>query len=213
MPKIIIAYNNSHNIESHNFFQLCADCIKQSCVDNKYDYTSLMPPELTEEKIIENILTHKLCFIAAHGDVDGVYNENNEDVISTRTTNYAFKEKCFYSVACHCAKNLKDELMRIGINLFVGYENEYRIGYNDTVFADCAMEGAKQICSGSTFEKSKAFMLAKYDDAINDIYKSLDSEKNDSIKNTLFWDAAFLLENKENLVFEGKLSLTLSDIV
>lgn len=56
-------------------------------------------------------------------------------------------------------------------------------------------------------------MLAKYDDAINDIYKSLDSEKNDSIKNTLFWDAAFLLENKENLVFEGKLSLTLSDIV
>lgn len=75
------------------------------------------------------------------------------------------------------------------------------------------MEGAKQICSGSTFEKSKAFMLAKYDDAINDIYKSLDSEKNYSIKNTLFWDAAFLLENKENLVFEGKLSLTLSDIV
>lgn len=75
------------------------------------------------------------------------------------------------------------------------------------------MEGAKQICSGYTFEKSKAFMLAKYDDAINDIYKSLDSEKNDSIKNTLFWDAAFLLENKENLVFEGKLSLTLSDIV
>lgn len=45
------------------------------------------------------------------------------------------------------------------------------------------------------------------------MHKSLDREMNGSIKNTLFWDAAFLLENKENLVFEGELSLTPSDIV
>ena len=212
MPKIIIAYNNSYNTDLHNYFQLCADNIRQSCAENKHHYTSITPPELTEDRIMENIQTHHFCFIAMHGDADGVYNENNEDVISTRTTNYAFKEKCLYSIACHCAKNLKEELTRIGINLFVGYENEYHVGYNDTIFADCAMEGAKQICSGSTFEKSKAYMLAKYDESINELYKSLNDTENNSKKNTLLWDATFLLENKENLIFEGELSLTLSDI-
>ena len=105
MGKVLIAYNNDSGTVLHDFLESCADEAKQICADNGIDYSSVCPPDLNEQSVVGAMPDHHLCFIAAHGDVDGIYNEDDEAIVSTRTTNYNFKGKGLYSVACLCAQN------------------------------------------------------------------------------------------------------------
>ena len=198
MANILIACNNDSNVNLHDFMQLCADYAKQYCFDYNHKYIFIEPPFLTDKNILTNMDSNHVCFLAAHGDAYGVYNEASEDVVTTRTNNYAFVNKGVYTVACSCAQNLCSELMRIGAKFFVGYDKPFIVGNDEKAFCECAMEGLKHFLNGRTKDESYKVMLNKYDEII---------------KTLSFKDQVRMLRNKESLVFCGEDNVLLTDMI
>ena len=200
MGKVLIAYNNDSGTELHDFFESCADEAKQICVDNGIDYTAVCPPNLDEQSIVGVMPDHHLCFIAAHGDADGIYNQDGEAIVSTRTTNYNFKGKGLYSVACLCAQNLHPHLKALGLRFFVGYNDTFNVRGEHAPFLNSAMAGLKSLLSGESADVAKEKMLTTYDEQI----VALDA--------TDPMAAIELVHNKEALVFEGEGTLVFPDL-
>ena len=188
MESVLIAYNNDGGTDLHSYFESCADDAKQFCNDNGHSFTCVFPPDLTEQNVITPMSEHTICFIAAHGDKNGIYNNNDEEVISVHTTNYDFNNKVFYAVSCLCGNNLKSELKRIGLETFVGYDDCLYVIESDISFKDTAMEGLRSLLSGDSKLIAKQKMMAKYADCIN---KTADKRTK-----------ALLIHNKEHLCFE-----------
>lgn len=200
MGKALIAYNNDSGSTLHDFFESCADKAKQICIDNGIEYTSICPPDLNEQNVVGVMPDHQLCFIAAHGDVDGIYNEDGEAVVSIRTTNYNFNGKGFYSVACYCSQNLHPQLKALCLRVFVGYNDIFRVKGELEPFVNSAMSGLNSFLSGDNAEVAKEKMLIAYDKQI----ASLDANS---------WEAKYLVHNKESLVFDGDGTLVFSDLL
>lgn len=196
MGKVLIAYNNDSETVLHDFFESCADEAKQICADNGINYSSVCPPDLNEQSVVGVMPDHHLCFIAAHGDVDGIYNEDAKAVVSIRTTNYNFKDKGLYSVACRCAQNLHPHLKALGLRFFVGYNDTFNIRGEHEPFINSAMAGLKSLLSGDNVDIAKEKMLTTYDEQI----VALDA--------TDPMAAIELVHNREALIFEGDNNLT-----
>lgn len=200
MGKILIAYNNDSGTVLHDFLESCADEAKQICADNGIDYTAVCPPDLDEQSVVGVMPDHHLCFIAAHGDADGIYNQDDEAIVSTRTTNYNFKGKGLYSVACLCAQDLHPHLKALGLRFFVGYNDTFNVRGEHAPFINSAMAGLKSFLSGESADVAKEKMLTTYDEQI----VALDA--------TDPMAAIELVHNKEALVFEGEGTLVFSDL-
>ena len=200
MGKVLIAYNNDSGTVLHDFLESCADEAKQICADNGIDYSSVCPPDLNEQSVVGAMPDHHLCFIAAHGDVDGIYNEDDEVIVSTRTTNYNFKGKGLYSVACLCAQNLHPHLKALGLRFFVGYNDTFNVRGEREPFVISAMAGLKSFLSGENADVAKEKMLTTYDEQI----VALDV--------TDPMAAIELVHNKEALVFDGDSTLGFGDL-
>lgn len=186
MERVVIAYNNAPGTVLSNFLEACADDIKQSCYDNKHSFTSVCPPNLQNQNIVEAMENHTICFVAAHGDSDGIYNEVGEDIISTHTTNYCLCDKVFYSISCSCGTNLGPQLKKNSASLFVGYKSVFRVGFDEDAFRIASTSGLIAILNGKSFVEAKKHMLDCYDDCIS---------------RASLRDALFLLNDKENLCF------------
>ena len=200
MGKVLIAYDNDSGTVLHDFLESCADEAKQICVDNGIDYTAVRPPDLNEQSVVGVMPDHHLCFIAAHGDADGIYNQDGEAIVSTRTTNYNFKGKGLYSVACLCAQNLHPHMKALGLRFFVGYNDTFNVRGEHAPFINSAMAGLKSFLSGESADVVKEKMLTTYDEQI----VALDA--------TDPMAAIELVHNKEALVFEGEGTLVFSDL-
>lgn len=200
MGKVLIAYNNDSGTVLHDFLESCADEAKQICADNGIDYTAVCPPDLDEQSVVGVMPDHHLCFIAAHGDADGIYNQDGEAIVSTRTTNYNFKGKGLYSVACLCAQNLHPHLKALGLRFFVGYNDTFNVRGEHAPFVNSAMAGLKSFLSGESADVTKEKMLTTYDEQI----VALDA--------TDPMAAIELVHNKEALVFEGECTLVFPDL-
>lgn len=200
MGKVLIAYNNDSGTVLHDFLESCADEAKQICADNGIDYTAVCPPDLDEQSAVGVMPDHHLCFIAAHGDADGIYNQDGEAIVSTRTTNYNFKDKGLYSVACLCAQNLHPHLKALGLRFFVGYNDTFNVRGEHAPFINSAMAGLKSFLSGKSADVAKEKMLTTYDEQI----VALDA--------TDPMAAIELVHNKEALVFDGEDTLVFSDL-
>ena len=200
MGKVLIAYNNDSGTVLHDFLESCADEAKQICADNGIDFSSACPPDLDEQNVVSVMPDHHLCFIAAHGDVDGIYNEDDEAIVSTRTTNYNFKGKGLYSVACLFAQNLHPHLKALGLRFFVGYNDTFNVRGEREPFVISAMAGLKSFLSGENADVAKEKMLTTYDEQI----VALDV--------TDPMAAIELVHNKEALVFDGDSTLVFSDL-
>lgn len=200
MGKVLIAYNNDSGTVLHDFLESCADEAKQICADNGIDYSSVCPPDLNEQSVVGVMPDHHLCFIAAHGDVDGIYNEDDEAIVSTRTTNYNFKGKGLYGVACLCAQNLHPHLKVLGLRFFVGYNDTFNVRGEREPFVISAMAGLKSFLSGENADVAKEKMLTTYDEQI----VALDV--------TDPMAAIELVHNKEALVFDGDSTLGFWDL-
>lgn len=196
MGKVLIAYNNDSETVLHDFFESCADEAKQICADNGINYSSVCPPDLNEQSVVGVMPDHHLCFIAAHGDVDGIYNEDAKAVVSIHTTNYNFKDKGLYSIACRCAQNLHPHLKALGLRFFVGYNDTFNIRGEHEPFINSAMAGLKSLLSGENVDIAKEKMLTVYDEQI----VALDA--------TDPMAAIEFVHNREALVFEGDNNLT-----
>ena len=146
------------------------------------------------------MLDHHLCFIAAHGDADGIYNQDDEAIVSTHTTNYNFKGKGLYSVACLCAQNLHSHLKALGLRFFVGYNDTFNVRGEHAPFINSAMAGLKSLLSGESADVAKEKMLTTYDEQI----VALDA--------TDPMAAIELVHNKVALVFDGEGALVFSDL-
>lgn len=200
MGKVLIAYNNDSGTVLHDFLELCADEAKQICADNDMEYMPICPPSLNEQNVVGAMLDHHLCFIAGHGDAVGIYNENDEPVVSTHTTNYNFNGKAFYSVACSCAQNLYPHLKALGLRFFVGYNGTFNVRGEREPFVDSAMAGLKSFLSGENVNTAKERMLAAYDVQIAEL------DATDPMA------AIELAHNKEALLFEGEEALTFHEL-
>ena len=200
MGKVLIAYNNDSGTVLHDFLESCADEAKQICADNGIDYTAVCPPDLDEQSVVGVMPDHHLCFIAAHGDADGIYNQDDEAIVSTRTTNYNFKGKGLYSVACLCAQNLHPHLKALGLRFFVGYNDTFNVRGEHAPFVNSAMAGLQSFLSGESADVTKEKMLTTYDEQI----VALDA--------TDPMAAIELVHNKEALVFEGEGTLVFPDL-
>ena len=200
MGKVLIAYNNDSGTVLHDFLESCADEAKQICADNGIDYTAVCPPDLDEQSVVGVMPDHHLCFIAAHGDADGIYNQDGEAIVSTRTTNYNFKGKGLDSVACLCAQDLHPHLKALGLRFFVGYNDTFNVRGEHAPFINSAMAGLKSFLSGESADVAKEKMLTTYDEQI----VALDA--------TDPMAAIELVHNKEALVFEGEGTLVFSDL-
>ena len=200
MGKVLIAYNNDSGTVLHDFLESCADEAKQICADNGIDYSSVCPPDLNEQSVVGAMPDHHLCFIAAHGDVDGIYNEDDEVIVSTRTTNYNFKGKGLYSVACLCAQNLHPHLKALGLRFFVGYNDTFNVRGEREPFVNSALAGLKSFLAGENADAAKEKMLTTYDEQI----VALDA--------TDPMAAIELVHNKAALVFDGESTLVFSDL-
>ena len=200
MGKVLIAYNNDSGTVLHDFLESCADEAKQICADNGIDYTAVCPPDLDEQSVVGVMPDHHLCFIAAHGDADGIYNQDDEAIVSTRTANYNFKGKGLYSVTCLCAQDLHPHLKALGLRFFVGYNDTFNVRGEHAPFINSAMAGLKSFLSGESADVAKEKMLTTYDEQI----VALDA--------TDPMAAIELVHNKEALVFEGEGTLVFSDL-
>lgn len=87
MSNIVIGFNNHKADILHSFFEKCADSVNTLCEQYNFTTSSFCPPDFTERNIISNMSNSSGCFLAAHGDRDGIYNEQNQDVVSTKTDN------------------------------------------------------------------------------------------------------------------------------
>lgn len=188
METVLIAYNDASQTELHSFFESCADGVKQLCFENNYDYTSVYPPNLTEHNVISSMDKHAICFVASHGDSEGIYNEKDNYVVSTKTTNYSLSGKIFYAISCLCANKLMPELKRIGLETFVGYDDNLRVVESEPMFCESAIEGLKAILEKNDKSTAKKRMLDKYTELIN-------NAPSEDIK-------MLLLHNREHLCFE-----------
>lgn len=195
MKRVLIAYNNDHGTVLHDFFESCADEVKQICYDNMVDFSSIYPPNLTEQNVCGVMPDHQICVIAGHGDSDGIYNETGDPIVSIHTTNYNFIGKGFYTVACSCAQNLYPNLKALGIKLFVGYSSTIRVKGDLEPFVNSALAGLRSILAGDSAKTAKEKMLTSYDEQI----ASLDPNS---------WEAKYLVHNKEALIFDGENDLT-----
>ena len=142
----MIAYNNDSRTVLHDFLESCADEAKQICADNGIDYSSVCPLDLNEQSVVGVMPDHHLCFIAAHGDVDGIYNENDEAIVSTHTTN--------------------PHLKLLGLRFFVGYNDTFNVRGEREPFVNSALAGLKSFLSGECADVAKAKMLTTYDEQI-----------------------------------------------
>lgn len=201
MNSILIAFNSCPDDSSHSFFQSCADEARQLCADINIPCTSKTRDDLAEQSIMQSMESHSLCIFASHGSCDSILDENGNDVISTRTTNYAFNGKGLYAVSCWCAQNLMPELCRIGLSLFVGYDDEIRFSGDESVFVDCALSGLRSFVGGKSFDLAKADMLFSFDEAIKKAGESPNP-----------FEKMFLLHDKESLVFCGNPELTFAEL-
>lgn len=189
MAEILIAFDSDYTDHAHNLYESCADKARQIAFDHQKSYTLLTTPNFTTDHVMANLAEHHLCVIAAHGDEDGIYNENRDDVISTRTTNYNCAGKGIYSISCSCAVNLCGHLMQIGAKFFIGYNRPFRFNGAEP-YAEIAMSGLNTLLDGQDLGTIRQEMLNKYDAMI----ANTDPH---SVVNL------FLVHNKESLVFAG----------
>lgn len=200
MDKVLIACNNDSITVLHDFLESCADEAKQICADNGIEYSSVYPPKLSEQNVIGVMPEHQLCFFACHGDADGIYNEDEKAVVSIHTTNYNFKDKGLYSVACSCAQKLHPHLKSLELRFFVGYNDTFNVRGEREPFINSAMAGLKSFLNGDTLKVAKEKMITTYDNQIAAL------DKTDPMA------AVELVHNKEALVFDGNNDLLFSDL-
>ena len=200
MAKVLIGYNSDVSDPAKALFEACADEAKQICVDAGCNFEVLTTPALTNQNVVNQLCDKQVFFVAAHGASDAVLNENDEEVVSTRTTNYGFKDKGLYSVSCNTAISLKEELQRIGVLLYVGYDDVFRSFGDIEPFCECAMEGLRQFLSGTTLAEARTKM------------KEMFEAKQHLLAATNRQAAWWLNHDKVHLCFEGEDGLTINDL-
>ncbi len=200
MEKILIAYNDDVSENSRQFFDCCATDIRNYCLERSFNYDLLTPPNLTESQFMKMAQDSQICYVASHGRPDSVVNEEDVEFVSTKTTNYSLSGKCFFTVSCYCAQNLKDELIRIGLKLFVGYRDKYTEFPEYNEFMQSANYGLKVFIDGLSVAQMKDSIYAEYDRLFDELNK----------KSAMVADA--LLDNKESLVIEGDDDLTIKNL-
>lgn len=191
MGSVTIAYNAIPCDDSgmHRFFQSCGDTARQFCQNYGHKPFLLVPPNLNNSALLERLEKDTVCVIAAHGSSNAIYNENDEEILSTNTVNYDLKDKTVYTIACACGDRLGEELRRIGVKIFIGYNQNLKIGSDEELFTDCVMSGLNKLLKGDNLNMSRLEMLRTYEDAIS----SADNNQ----------DKWLLLDNREALVFIG----------
>lgn len=200
MAKVLIAYNDDVSERSRQFFDACATDIRNFCYTHGLECELLSPPKLTHDEFISIAKSSEICYVVAHGTPNSILNEKEEDVLSIYTTNYDLCGKALFAVSCFCAQSLKEELLRIGMKLFVGYRHKYTEFPEYEEFMESANSGIKAFFTGANVYQMRQIMNAEYDR----LYEELDS------KNPLAADSLF--DNKEALVIEGDDELVINDL-
>lgn len=200
---VLIAYNDSDIESSRRFFQDCADKIRQKSFNIGLVHHMMDSAELTAECIerhIRECSEHFIFSAFSHGSKTSLYNDRQDDYISVaRGNNYIFSGNIVYTFACECGYDLKDDLESKGVASFWGYKGKVVMIFDDE-FVECATKGIELLLEKKTLKEAKTGMLDKYDECISRL------QFRAPIK------AAYLLDNKKNLVVTGRDDLTIDDL-
>lgn len=169
MTKVLIAFDNHVENDVRNLFMTCAEVAQKISSSMGASYTMVDSNSLDEAHVCGGMADNDVCVIAAHGTVDSIQNNLNEEIISKKTTNYNLEGKCLYTVACLAGQVLGEFLVRHNLKLFVGYEKEFRFVENEDMqlFAQPALAGLTSLLRGENKDAIKSTIINAYRTAIN----------------------------------------------
>jgi len=195
VDNIIIAVDDSPEEAYRIFFESCADSIRQKAVEAGVTHHRIGSANLNAEFINETIqgINNTFAFSAfSHGTNTALVCGTNE-YISTTENNYHFEASLFYSFACLCGNDLKEELVRNRVGCFWGYHSEVNFCPEISEFVDCATIGLRTLLNGENLTMAKEATNTCYDDAIANLYATPSN----------FVQVALLNANRESLVIIG----------
>ena len=202
VDNIIIAVDDSPEEAYRLFFETCADSIREKAVEVGVEHHRIGSTNLNAEYINETIqrINNTFAFSAfSHGTNTALVCGANE-YISITENNYHFDSSLFYSFACLCGNNLKDELVRNGVGCFWGYQTDVNFCPEIPEFVDCATIGLKSLLDGDTLKVARETTNICYDAAIAELYVTPNS----------FVQMALLNANRDALVIVGEETFSLN---
>lgn len=195
VDNIIIAVDDSPEEAYRIFFESCADSIRQKAVEAGVTHHRIGSANLNADFINETIqgINNTFAFSAfSHGTNRALICGTNE-YISTTENNYHFESALFYSFACLCGNELKDELVRNRVGCFWGYQSEVNFCPEIPEFVDCATIGLKSFFNGENLREAKDATNTCYDTAISNLYATSSG----------FVQVALLNANRESMIIVG----------
>jgi hypothetical protein len=198
----LIVYNNDSSDAAGGFFAFCGEEMELEAEERGLDHIVMNPPNMCNQQLLQHLPTCQVCFIANHGDAKSIAGSDG-DIVSINTNNTQFSGKLLYAVSCSCAKELKNSLIKVGLQSFWGYDNELKLWYGYPQYARSCMAGIKSLMDGKNIREAKADMLEQYNNDIAELEAQYP-------ENPIL--SALLLDNREALVICGDDELKLTDL-
>ena len=209
MTKFIIAYDNQ-DPQLGSYFTLCKDnlmaFLAQKGIIEVVEIQGLQCTQLNIQLKIEQLESDTFCFIAySHGNAHSVVSAGESYVTANENT-HLFNNSVFYSNACLCGRTLKTDLILKGCKAFIGSKNEVQVLLLDPHLSAKLDNYALLVFieNDRTIHESYLSMLNHYDyeiDRLNSFEKGLG-----------FGKAAYLVEARDALVFDGDKHLKFSTL-
>lgn len=210
MIKFIIAYDNQ-DAQLGAYFTLCKDnliaFLNEKAVLNIVEIGTQHCTQLNIELKINAINNdEKLLFVAySHGSKDAVIC-GGEAYVKVNENTHLFNNSIFYSNACLCGRDLKTDLIQKGCSAFIGSKNEVSVLLLDPNLSAKLDNYALLIFieNNQTIHEAYISMLNHYDyeiDRLNEFEKGIG-----------FGKAAYLLDARDSLVFEGEKNLKFENL-
>lgn len=211
MTKFIIAYDNQDPLLG-DYFTLCKNNLVaflsgKSIVDIVEIQAQHCTQLFIELKINEIKDSKEFCFVAySHGSRNAVIC-TGEAYVKANENTHLFNNSLFYSNACLCGRELKVDLIQNGCKAFIGSKDEIKVLLLDPNLSAKLDNYALMVFieTDKTIHEAYNSMLNHYDyeiDKLNELEKGLG-----------FGKAAYLIEARDSLVFDGDKNLKFRPLV
>jgi hypothetical protein len=210
MTKFIIAYDDKDPKLGH-YFTLCKENLTTFLNEKGISPIIEIPTQHCTQLSIElEIKKHQasesFCFVAySHGNKNSVIC-SGESYVKVNENTHLFNNSIFYSNACLCGRELRIDLIQNGCKVFIGSNEEVQVFLLDPHLSAKLDNYALLLFieDDKTIHEAYISMLNHYDyeiDRLNSFEKGLG-----------FGKAAYLVEARDALVFEGDKALKFSSL-
>lgn len=205
MFEILLAVDQEDGVLG-SYFQECANDIQSAIEDAGLDHNLhiVQSRQLNEIYVgveLDNRNSSRFIFIAfTHGSNEALLAK--EVFISTQSNVDKLKNSLTYTFSCSAAALLGQELVNNGCISFFGYNSyAYVVHSHSGLFVECSNFGFKRLIEGATTSESYLDMISKYEEEIDNRYK------------TEFMVSVYLRKNRDALILRGEQNIRLEDFI